>query len=49
MATDGARMAQWRNVTCPDAAPDADIARINSMEDELGPLPDAVEHVRALI
>ena len=40
MATDGARM---------DAAPDADIARINSMEDELGPLPDAVEHVRALI
>ena len=42
-------MSEWRNVTCPDTAPDADIARINAIEDELGPFPDEVEHVRALI
>ncbi len=49
MVTYAARMERWRNVMCPDSGPDADIARINAIEDELGPFPDEVEHVRALI
>ena len=47
--THGARMEQWRNVTCPASEPDADIARINAIEAEVGPFPAEVEHVRALI
>ena len=35
MVTYAARMERWRNVMCPDSGPDADIARINAIEDDV--------------
>ena len=49
MNPDHDRMRRWRNVNCHDAPADAEITRINAMEDELGPFSDEAEHVRALV
>jgi hypothetical protein len=42
-------MSEWRNVTCPDGGPDAEMRRIDEMKDALADLPAEVERVRALI
>lgn len=43
------RMHRWRNITCPESEPDAEIRRIEVMEDERGPFPAEAEQIRALI
>ncbi len=42
-------MHAWRNISCHDSEPDAEIQAINAMEDELDPLPPEAENIRALI
>ena len=41
--------SKWRNVLCPDDEPDAEMQRIDAMEQALGEVPPEVMRVRALI
>ncbi len=43
------RMYRWRNVLCPESEPDAEILRIDAVEDTLPDLPGMVDRIRALI
>lgn len=43
------KMRRWRNVTCPESEPDAEMRKIDDLETELGDLPPLVERIRALI
>ena len=44
-----ARMWRWRNVTCPESEPDAEMRTIDAFEATLDGLPPLVERIRALI
>ena len=44
-----AKMWRWRNVTCPESEPDAEIRTIEAFEATLDDVPPLVRRIRALI
>jgi hypothetical protein len=43
------KMWRWRNVTCPESEPDAEMRTIEAFEATLNDVPPLVERIRALI